>query len=121
MRPPIGLSERGCKVIIKYNSMPADRIEGALAVVAVLCVLMIFFFPAMEGPYCAVHGPVTALLSLRAAASLRMRIVRSGLTTLRDRMHRAYPAPARFVPALIPFTQSPLDDLAASGSSILRC
>ena len=101
--------------------MAVDRIEGALAVVAVLCVLMIFFFPAMEGPYCAVHGPVTALLSIRASATLRMRMVRSGLTAMRDRLHRAYQARALVVPSLLRSTESPLDDLAACGSSILRC
>jgi len=111
----------GMRGTIKCNSMPADRIEGALAVVAVLCVLTIFFFPAMKGPYCAVHGPVTALLSIRASAALRMRIVRSGLTALRDRLHRAYQAQALLVPSMVWFTESPIDDLAASSSSILRC
>lgn len=101
--------------------MPAGRIESALAVVAVLCVLSIFLFPAMEGPYCAVHGPVTALLSIRASATLRRRIVRSGLTALRDRLHRAHLARARFVPSLLTFMESATDDAAASGTSILRC
>ena len=101
--------------------MPVDRIEGALAVVAVLCVLTIFFFPAMQGPYCVVHGPVTALLSIRASAALRMRMVRPGLTALRDRLHRAYQARALVVPSLVWSTESAVDDLAASGSSILRC
>ena len=101
--------------------MPAVRIEYALAVVAVLCVLTIFFFPAMQGPYCAVHGPVTALLSIRASATLRLRIVRSGLTALRDRLHRAYGAQARFVPSRLSFMESAMDDSAPSGTSILRC
>jgi hypothetical protein len=101
--------------------MPADRIEGALAVLAVVCVLTIFFFPAMEGPYCAVHGPVTALLSIQAAVTLRMRITRSGLTALRDRLHRADQAQARFVPSPVWFTESLMEDLAASGTPILRC
>jgi hypothetical protein len=101
--------------------MPAGRIEGALAVVAVLCVLAIFFFPAIEGPYCVVHGPVTALLSIRAAATVRLRIVRSGLTALRDRLHRAYQAQALVVPSRVWFTESATDDSAASGTSILRC
>ena len=101
--------------------MPADRIDGTLALLAVVCVLTVFFFPAIEGPYCAVHGPVTALLSIRAAATLRLRMVRSGLTALRDRLHRAYQAQARFVPSPVWLTESPLDDLAASGASILRC
>jgi hypothetical protein len=101
--------------------MPADRIEGALAVVAVLCVLTIFFFPAIEGPYCVVHGPVTALLSIRASATLRMRMVRSGLTAFGDRLHHAYQERALVVPSPVSFTESPLDDFAASGGSILRC
>ena len=101
--------------------MPADRIEDAFAVLAVLCVLTMFFFPAVEGPYCAVHGPVTALLSIRASATLRLRIVRSGLTALRGRLHRAHPAQARLVPSRLPFMESAADDLAASGASILRC
>jgi hypothetical protein len=101
--------------------MPADRIEGALAVVAVLCVLTIFFFPAMNGPYCVVHGPVTALLSIRASATLRMRFMRSRLSALRDRLHRAYQAQVLLVPSPVWFTGSQRDDLAASGSAILRC
>ena len=39
--------------------------ECELAVVAILCVLTIFLFPVVQGPYSAVHGPVTALQSLR--------------------------------------------------------
>jgi len=101
--------------------MPADRIEDALAVVGVLCVLTIFFFPAVEGPYCAVHGPVTALLSIRASATLRLRIVQPGLTALRGRLHRSHPAQARRVPSVLSFMESATNDLAASGASILRC
>jgi len=54
--------------------MTPGRIACALAVLAVFCVLGIFFFPGAEGPYSAVHGPVTALLSIRAAARLRVLI-----------------------------------------------
>jgi len=72
----------------KYNNrqnlpMTLGRIGCALAVVAVFCVLGIFFFPAMQGPYSVVHGPVTALLAARAAAGLRSAIVYSGLNALR--------------------------------------
>jgi hypothetical protein len=37
-----------------------------LAVVAMLCTLAIFFFPAVNGPYPTVHGPATALRAMRA-------------------------------------------------------
>lgn len=58
--------------------MSLGRIAYALALVAVLSVLAIFFFPSMQGPYSVVHGPVTALLSLRAATMARNAIVRAG-------------------------------------------
>jgi hypothetical protein len=62
--------------------MTFGRIAYALAVVAVLCVLTVFFFHAIQGPYSVVHGPVTALLSIRAASGLRLSMVRAGLNTL---------------------------------------
>jgi len=40
--------------------------EYELSVLAILCVLSIFLFPAVQGPYSAVHGPVTALQSVRS-------------------------------------------------------
>ncbi|MGC1453011.1 MAG: hypothetical protein WA830_23515 [Candidatus Sulfotelmatobacter sp.] len=47
----------------------------------VLCVLMIFFFPVMQGPYSVVHGPATALQAARAAARLRIIIVQGALNS----------------------------------------
>jgi len=41
-----------------------------LAVVAVICTLAIFLFPSASGPYCIVHGPVTALRAMRARVLL---------------------------------------------------
>jgi hypothetical protein len=58
------------------------QIACALALVAILSVLAVFFFPTIEGPYSAVNGPVTALLSVRAAAGLRTAIVHAGLSGL---------------------------------------
>jgi hypothetical protein len=58
------------------------RIAYALVLVAILSVLAVFFFPTIEGPYSAVNGPVTALLSARAAAGLRTSIVHAGLMGL---------------------------------------
>ena len=69
--------------------MTPGRIACALAVFAALCVLAIFFFPSIDGPYSAVHGPVTALLSIRAAARLRV-IIRAGVKAMRSRLGQAY-------------------------------
>jgi hypothetical protein len=93
----------------------------ALAVLAVMCVLGIFFFPAVQGPYPVVHGPVTALLSIRAAAALRFRIVSAGLVAVRDRLHRSSAALAVFFWIQLSTADLETDGLASSCSSILRC
>ena len=62
--------------------MISGHIGCELAVLTVLCVLMIFFFPVMQGPYSVVHGPVTALQAARAAARLRIIIVQGAQNTL---------------------------------------
>jgi hypothetical protein len=62
--------------------MIPGRIGCELAVLTILCVLMIFFFPLMQGPYSVVHGPATALQATRAAARLRIVIVQGTLNSL---------------------------------------
>ena len=64
--------------------MISGRIGSELAVMAVFCVLMIFLFPAMQGPYSVVNGPVTALLAARAAVRLRIAIVQGALNSVGD-------------------------------------
>jgi hypothetical protein len=63
------------------NSMISGRIGCELAVLAVVCVLTIFLFPAMQGPYSVVHGPVTALLAAQAALRLRMALAKAALSS----------------------------------------
>jgi hypothetical protein len=60
--------------------MILSRIGWKLAVLAVLCVAVIFFFPATQGPYSAVNGPATAFQSARAAARVRVAIVQAALS-----------------------------------------
>lgn len=111
--------------------MYSGRIERSLVVptvVTVLCVLTIFFFPAMQGPYSVVHGPVTALLSARAADGLRVTIVQAGLKPVRSRLSFARLAQAvspasPFAMAFccaVPGLESATVD-AAGGALILRC
>jgi len=57
------------------TSMISRRVGWKLAILGVLGVLTVFLFPAMLGPYSAVHGPATALQAARAAARLRVAIV----------------------------------------------
>jgi hypothetical protein len=61
--------------------MMVSQIGWELALLTVLCVVAVFFFPAMQGPYSAVHGPVTALQSAQAAARIRLSIVQALLNT----------------------------------------
>ncbi|MGA2356325.1 MAG: hypothetical protein ABSG02_17660 [Terriglobales bacterium] len=62
--------------------MISGRIGDAFATLAVICVLSIFLFPAMQGPYSAVHGPASALLAMRAAAKVRSAIAQAASRSL---------------------------------------
>jgi hypothetical protein len=68
----------------KNECQPSDaffnRVAMAFALVSVVCVLAIFFFPAGQGPYSVVHGPVTAMHAARAAAGVRLWVAKAGLT-----------------------------------------
>ena len=101
--------------------MISRRTEWALAVLAAFCVLVVSFFPALQGPYPAVHGPMTALLSLRAAARLRLDAMRNNLRAIPARVARS-PAimPARLRSEFLVLHFEPENASAALGS-ILRC
>ncbi len=102
--------------------MTLGRTACGLAIVAVLCVLGIFFFPVMNGPgpYSAVHGPVTALLSIRAAVRLRMIIVQTGLDAIRGWFGCIGAALTALSWTALAMTASKLD-IPAGFSTILRC
>ena len=59
--------------------MTSGRTITEVALLGMFCVLALFLFPAVQGPYSAVHGPVTALQSVRAAAKLRWAIIQAAL------------------------------------------
>ena len=69
--------------------MTFSRIGSVLALLAVFCVVAVFLCHAMQGPYSAVHGPVTALLSVRASAGLRLAIVHAA--SIAPALHAAIP------------------------------
>jgi hypothetical protein len=72
----------------KYEYRPSDdffhRVAMALALISAVCVLAIFFFPAGQGPYSVVHGPVTVMHAARAAASVRLWVAKAGLTAVHN-------------------------------------
>lgn len=103
--------------------MVSSRTGRALAILSTLCVLTILFFPETQGPYPVVHGPVTALLSARAADGVRMAIVRAGLDAM-----STFPSGARLrlAPLSLPGTavssaEFPAADLPPGCDLILRC
>jgi hypothetical protein len=97
--------------------MISGQTGSELALVALFCVLTIFLFPAVQGPYSAVHGPVSALQATRAAARLRISILQSALRSLRN-----FPLPTLALLFLIcaASTQAAPIDLNQC-ASVLRC
>lgn len=53
-----------------------------LALIAIVCVIGIFLFPAPAGSYSAVHGPVTALQGMRNAVRTRWALTTAALSLL---------------------------------------
>jgi hypothetical protein len=66
--------------------MDSGRNEFEIAVLIVLCVLTIFVFPVIQGPYSVVNGPATAFRAARAATHLRIAIVQAALKFLARRV-----------------------------------
>jgi hypothetical protein len=61
-----------------------------LAVIAIICVIGIFLFPASVGPYPAVHGPVTALRAVRSVIKLRYAMIMAALCLFQYAVHAAF-------------------------------
>jgi hypothetical protein len=59
--------------------MTVHRNGRGWAIVIVLCILMIFFFPATFGPYSVVHGPVSALRPMQAALRLQFAMFQAAV------------------------------------------
>lgn len=103
--------------IIDLTSMISGRIGCELAALAVFCILAIFLFPAMQGPYSAVHGPASALQAARAATRLHTAIVQGARRAMAKGL----------IPPLVAllWTPRPVVDFEsaalADGSIILRC
>jgi hypothetical protein len=62
--------------------MNARHFGYELALVAIVCVIGIFLFPAPAGSYSAVHGPVTAFQAMRNAVRTRWALTTAALSLL---------------------------------------
>jgi hypothetical protein len=58
------------------------QLSYELTLVAILCIIALFLFPAVQGPYSAVHGPVTALLSIKAKLFLCLTLLLAAMHLL---------------------------------------
>lgn len=95
--------------------MNPQHLGYELTIFAIFCTVAIFVFPAASGSYSAVHGPVTALLSLRAKVKLWLGMAVTALQSARI-------IPASFAgrhtaPQMILLAQSSPPEQ----STILRC
>lgn len=98
--------------------MNKGRCAFGIALLAVLCVTLVFFFPAMQGPYSAVHGPVTVMHAARAAAGLRVAVARAGMHAVRTHTRTAL----LLSPAVtVPKTELETSASVAAGGISLRC
>jgi hypothetical protein len=97
--------------------MISGRTGRNLAVLATLCVLMVFLFPAVQGPYSVVHGPATALQAARAAVRLRVAIAQAALGSVSN-----YPISLLVFMTWMSPSQAELRSVGFSGyDAILRC
>jgi hypothetical protein len=87
-------------------------------VLAVLAVLAVFFCHAMQGPYSVVHGPVTALQSVRVAAGVRTAIVQAASSVLLGLFCSVLLTRTSLVTVVDGFRES---TLSAESFAILRC
>jgi hypothetical protein len=62
--------------------MILGRNRCKVAGLVVLSVLTVFLFHALEGPYSAVNGPVTALQGARSAARLRVILLHDAVESV---------------------------------------
>jgi hypothetical protein len=60
----------------------SPKFSYQFALLVVLCTIALLFFPVVQGPYSAVHGPATALLSLKAKTLLCLALLLAAMHLL---------------------------------------
>lgn len=89
-----------------------------IVILTVICTVALFLFPTASGPYSAVHGPVTALLSFRVRLKRWLRMMLVGLRSLGHVLPRSFPALRTVRQKILPL-QSDLRD--QEQVAVLRC
>ncbi len=84
----------------------------------VVCVLLLFFFPLVQGPFQATHGPTTAFRARMAFLVLIFAIIYGALGIL-DRFSKSIEAPVGG--GFLVRSPIPVNDIAVRQSVTLRC
>jgi hypothetical protein len=98
--------------------MLASLFGRCIGLSAVVCVLLLFFFPLAHGNFQSTHGPTTELRSKRAFLMLVFSIILAGLQIFAFLVHSLLLSSGRFW--LNRTTRADLGEFRLSGA-ILRC
>lgn len=82
---------------------------------AVVCVLLLFFFPLLQGPFQATHGPTTDFRAKQASLVLFLAMILAAHALFNRLLFHALPVPGRADLSAISGVGP------ASCSSVLRC
>lgn len=86
-----------------------------IAILTVITTVALLFFPVAIGPYSAVHGPATALLSLRVRLKIWLGMAQAALFVGRLPSHH-FASPHTALSTILPPRSVPPDQIA-----VLRC
>ena len=76
----------------------SSKFSYQFALLVILCTITLLFFPVIQGgPYSAVHGPATALLSLKAKTLLCLALLLAAMHLLARYLAVCHVAPGILV------------------------
>ena len=75
----------------------SPKFSYQFALLVILCTTTLLFFPVIQGPYSAVHGPATALLSLKAKTLLCLALLLAAMHLLARYLAVCHVAPGILV------------------------
>src|SRR5215469_1546716 len=105
----------GCEYNREIHAMNPRRFRYELALIAIVCVIGIFLFPAAAGSYSAVHGPVTAFQAMRNAVRAHSALTTAALSLVRFSM------PSMWFFRWIPLISASFLGDSSPHTCILRC
>lgn len=68
----------------RYDDAIFNQTRPEVTLLAILAVVMVFLFPAVQGPYSVVHGPATAFRATQSARIADVSIAQGALHLIRE-------------------------------------